>query len=68
MKYNHMVKHNGEYYPAGTEVPVADEKKSADVEAHGNGEADAETLTDGENGAGVEEKPARGKKATKSTE
>ena len=22
MKFNHLVKYNGEYYPAGTEVPV----------------------------------------------
>lgn len=24
MKYPYMVKHNGEYYPAGAEVPVGD--------------------------------------------
>ncbi len=27
MKYNYLVKHNGEYYPAGTEVPVEEVKK-----------------------------------------
>lgn len=25
MKYKHMVKHNGVFYPAGTEVPVVEE-------------------------------------------
>lgn len=27
MKYDHLVKFNGEYYPAGTDVPVGDEVK-----------------------------------------
>ena len=27
MKYNYLVKHNGEYYPAGTEVPVEEVKE-----------------------------------------
>lgn len=26
MKFNHLVKHNGVYYPAGTEVPVGEVK------------------------------------------
>ena len=26
MKYKHMVKDNGFFYPAGTEVPVGEEK------------------------------------------
>jgi len=24
MKFNHLVKHNGVYYPVGTEVPIGD--------------------------------------------
>lgn len=28
MKYDHLVKYNGEYYPAGTEVPVGDSVKA----------------------------------------
>lgn len=27
MKYDHMVKVNGKYYPAGSEVPVCNDKK-----------------------------------------
>lgn len=26
MKFNHMVKHNGVYYPAGADVPIENEK------------------------------------------
>lgn len=29
MKYNHMVNYNGQYYPAGTEVPVDDQAGAA---------------------------------------
>lgn len=28
MKYDHMVKYKGEYYPAGAEVPVGDSAKA----------------------------------------
>lgn len=30
MKFDHTVKYNGEYYPAGTEVPVLEEKSVAE--------------------------------------
>lgn len=30
MKYKHMVKHNGIFYPAGTEVPVGTTKTQTD--------------------------------------
>lgn len=31
MKYPYMVKHNGKYYPAGTEVPVGDAPVSENI-------------------------------------
>lgn len=50
MKYDHLVKYNGEYYPAGTDVPVDAPKKSEStdnisdgvLEADKNGGADTE--------------------------
>lgn len=30
MKYDHLVKHDGVFYPAGTEVPMKVEKKESD--------------------------------------
>lgn len=32
MKYDHLVKYNGEYYPAGTDVPVDAPKESESAE------------------------------------
>ena len=32
MKFNHLVKYNGQYYPAGTDVPVGDNSVKEVVE------------------------------------
>lgn len=33
MKFDHLVKHNGIYYPAGADVPIEETKKSEGVKA-----------------------------------
>lgn len=42
MKYPYMVKHNGKYYPAGTEVPVGDAPVAKDDLVTEDKKADAE--------------------------
>jgi len=42
MKYPYMVKHNGKYYPAGTEVPVGDAPVAKDDLVADDKKADAE--------------------------
>lgn len=53
MKFNHLVKHNGIYYPAGADVPTEETKKSEGVKAPA-------PLVSGE----VDEKPVASRKFT----
>ena len=43
MKIDHLVKHNGEYYPAGTEVPVGNSIKVETTNNVPDGALDANT-------------------------
>lgn len=73
MKYNHMVKVKGQYYPAGTEVPELDSGeenlKISQQESEGEAPEDThkeskdEIPKDDTDGAEVEKQPAkRGRK------
>ena len=44
MKYDHIVKHNGVYYPTGADVPVEIEKTQVEIDAELKAKEEAEKL------------------------
>ena len=45
MKYNHLVKYNGVYYPAGTDVPIGETNGGGDAPAVDvSGKVEAESI------------------------
>ena len=49
MKYSHVVKHNGTFYPAGADVPVKGRRKEPDGKQKDDASKDSDDTTPPEN-------------------